>query len=112
MKWSISEDDLITLKHSGNFRSNYFTAYDAEYYLAIFPNEDEKEKCGETWIYLFFEDGSGELVKPETKYNIKIESANFVSDENTLFQDKYFGTRICTTEEFFDPEKDFIVNGK
>uniref|UniRef100_A0A914Q327 BTB domain-containing protein n=1 Tax=Panagrolaimus davidi TaxID=227884 RepID=A0A914Q327_9BILA len=109
LKWTIPEERLKELKDKPGkyFRSGWFDDSTAtEYYTSIYPNEEDDDKLGETWIYLFF---GG--IEREAKYNIKIESANFVSDENILIEECY-GTRICTTEELLDPEKGFIVDGK
>uniref|UniRef100_A0A914Q492 BTB domain-containing protein n=1 Tax=Panagrolaimus davidi TaxID=227884 RepID=A0A914Q492_9BILA len=96
--WTIPEDRLI--EKTDDSGDALFTKIvsasnipDTTYRMGLYPNEDEEEKLGETWIYLLFYKG-GNLVKPEAKYNIKIESANFVSDENTLIVDRFYGTQL------------------
>uniref|UniRef100_A0AC35FAC3 BTB domain-containing protein n=1 Tax=Panagrolaimus sp. PS1159 TaxID=55785 RepID=A0AC35FAC3_9BILA len=113
--WTIPEDCLKEKEDPGDCLHTKIVSAsnipDTKYYMKLYPNDDDDDKHGETWIYLFFVE-NGKVIKREAEYNIKIESANFVSDDNTLIEDRFYGTRICTIEELLDPEKGFIIDGK
>uniref|UniRef100_A0A914YZ10 BTB domain-containing protein n=1 Tax=Panagrolaimus superbus TaxID=310955 RepID=A0A914YZ10_9BILA len=116
IEWRIPENCLKEIKDKpGEYlKSNVFNASnipDLQYFITICPNENVEDLLGQTWIYfhLRYEDE----LKIEANFDIKIESANYSSKENYVFEesDEWVG-ECCNTEELFDPEKRYIVDGK
>jgi speckle-type POZ protein len=106
----LPEDKLNEAKNSGN---GLFSAWcgasnipGVEYCIGIHPTDPGVE--GETWIYFQLN-----KLNIDAVFNMTIKSANYVSKKHLIFQkNDVFGERLCTTEELFDPEKRFIVDGK
>uniref|UniRef100_A0A914QQ88 BTB domain-containing protein n=1 Tax=Panagrolaimus davidi TaxID=227884 RepID=A0A914QQ88_9BILA len=115
----ISEDKLNEEKNSGNgLFSEWFDASNipgVRYRIGIFfflgdamigPNSLE---TGKTWFFYF------ELNKRniDAVFNMTIKSANYVLKKHLIPGKKdIIEEKLCTTEELFDPEKRFIVDGK
>uniref|UniRef100_A0AC35F4T4 BTB domain-containing protein n=1 Tax=Panagrolaimus sp. PS1159 TaxID=55785 RepID=A0AC35F4T4_9BILA len=77
-----------------------------KYSIGIHPNDPYHE--GETWINFCLN-----KLNIDAVFNVTIESANYVLKKHLTFgTDNVKGEKLCTTEELFDPEKRFIVDGK
>uniref|UniRef100_A0AC34FNM1 BTB domain-containing protein n=1 Tax=Panagrolaimus sp. ES5 TaxID=591445 RepID=A0AC34FNM1_9BILA len=116
VKWLIEENRLKELKDNpGSFlESDLFSTSKIpglRYYLSFYPNGDLEERLGQTWIFLQLE-FSGKI-KIESEVSVLIESANFCFTENYVYEKTAgWGDMICTTDELFDPENEYITDGK
>uniref|UniRef100_A0AC34FMJ8 BTB domain-containing protein n=1 Tax=Panagrolaimus sp. ES5 TaxID=591445 RepID=A0AC34FMJ8_9BILA len=114
MKWSIPEYRLrqMIYKPGKHLRSSFFKVSNipgVEYYLSIYPNDDD---ClGGTGIYLCLR--FTDKIKIEASYNFIIESANYIVKRESVYQKTNgWGVACCTPGELFDLEKRFIFDGK
>uniref|UniRef100_A0A914QZF0 BTB domain-containing protein n=1 Tax=Panagrolaimus davidi TaxID=227884 RepID=A0A914QZF0_9BILA len=107
----IPEDKLNEEKNSGNGLFSYwFDISGVDYCIGIHPSDPDKE--GETWIY-FQIWKSNESKDIDAVFRMTIKSANYVLRKHHIFEEEGFiREKLCTTEELFDPEKRFIVDGK
>uniref|UniRef100_A0AC35F1M9 BTB domain-containing protein n=1 Tax=Panagrolaimus sp. PS1159 TaxID=55785 RepID=A0AC35F1M9_9BILA len=114
--WTISEHRLAELKDKPGrcLASDRFEASNipgVQYSIKIYPNDDEKERREQTWIYLHLK--YSDEIKIKANFRITIESANTTKKLCHKFEkSKARGRKFCTTEELFDPENRFIVNGQ
>uniref|UniRef100_A0AC35GES5 FHA domain-containing protein n=1 Tax=Panagrolaimus sp. PS1159 TaxID=55785 RepID=A0AC35GES5_9BILA len=113
----ISKDELIQEKGSGNrLFSKWCDASNipgVQYRIGICP--DCLDDNGETWIDfdIMKKTESKNKFNIDAVFNITIKSANYVSKKHLIFEkEDFIGVKLCTTEELFDPEKRFIVDGK
>uniref|UniRef100_A0A914Q6M8 BTB domain-containing protein n=1 Tax=Panagrolaimus davidi TaxID=227884 RepID=A0A914Q6M8_9BILA len=82
-----------------------------KYYFAIFPNGFSLRNREQTYLSLYLE--YHENIKAEAKFKISIETANYQCEENHVSEKCLRWGKMCfTTEELFDSEKRFIVNGE
>uniref|UniRef100_A0AC34G416 BTB domain-containing protein n=1 Tax=Panagrolaimus sp. ES5 TaxID=591445 RepID=A0AC34G416_9BILA len=90
---------------------NAFNIPGVQYYISISLNDEEQDRRGEAWIffYLHFSDE----IKIESDFTITIESANYHTNCNYVFEKSIgWGEMIGTTKELFDPQNRYIVDGK
>uniref|UniRef100_A0A914QQ40 BTB domain-containing protein n=1 Tax=Panagrolaimus davidi TaxID=227884 RepID=A0A914QQ40_9BILA len=79
------------------------------YNIALSPSDHAH--VGESWIY--FSILQYKPIKIDANIKIEIKSANYISEKNFVFEDDYTElVKLCSTEELFDPEMRFIVDGK
>uniref|UniRef100_A0AC34FB18 MATH domain-containing protein n=1 Tax=Panagrolaimus sp. ES5 TaxID=591445 RepID=A0AC34FB18_9BILA len=108
------KSDLIALKDSENgfLKGKYFYAFNIpglQYHVKIYPNGDEEDNRGETWIYLRV-NGSKER-KITTKFTIAIESANYSESFDEVYETfTGWGSTCCKSDEFFDSKNKYFVN--
>uniref|UniRef100_A0AC34FXC1 BTB domain-containing protein n=1 Tax=Panagrolaimus sp. ES5 TaxID=591445 RepID=A0AC34FXC1_9BILA len=144
MKWPIAENRLKELKDKpGEFlKSDSFNVSNipgVQYYIKIYPSDEEEENSGNTTLWFFVEylnetfkieaffniaieaadlDNHGEFVfektnSREASFNIAIETADFDNHGEFIFEENNSrGGALCTTDELFDPENRFIVDGE
>uniref|UniRef100_A0A914P3Z6 BTB domain-containing protein n=1 Tax=Panagrolaimus davidi TaxID=227884 RepID=A0A914P3Z6_9BILA len=114
LQWTIPEDQLIPLKDSiiGRlFSTSISNTPSFEYYLGIFPNGDVDKHRGRAWIFLSLKLGNEKKV--ETEFTITVKSANFSKKYSYIYEESIgYGHNIAKTNELFDPNKNFFVNGK
>uniref|UniRef100_A0A914Q2G3 MATH domain-containing protein n=1 Tax=Panagrolaimus davidi TaxID=227884 RepID=A0A914Q2G3_9BILA len=115
VKWEIPENRLLPLKDSvnGNLASNFVSnIHGFQYYLRIYPNEKRTNADGRiTSIYLNLD--LGKLKKVEAKYTFTVKSANYSRFHRWIYEtSEGRGGEFCSTKDFFDPQKKFIVDGK
>ena len=116
VKWTVSEKKLAALKDSieGTLCSKKFKASNipgVQYFLRIYPNGDDDQRRGKVYIFLYINLGKESKVKVDGKFCI--ESAGWTKELNheyLLSQSR--GYSPCTTADFYDSTKKFIVNGK
>jgi hypothetical protein len=114
LQWTIPENQLIPLKDSINgnlFSTPISNTPGFEYFLSIFPNGDDDEDRGEAWIFLHLKLGNQKKV--ETEFTVAVKSVNFSKKCSYIYlKSQGYGQYIAKTNELFDPDKNFIVDGK
>lgn len=113
---SVTEIQLKELMEAENKKLhsesvNAFNIPGVQYYISISLNDEEQDRRGEAWIffYLHFSDE----IKIESDFTITIESANYHTNCNYVFEKSIgWGEMIGTTKELFDPQNRYIVDGK
>uniref|UniRef100_A0AC34FU71 BTB domain-containing protein n=1 Tax=Panagrolaimus sp. ES5 TaxID=591445 RepID=A0AC34FU71_9BILA len=116
IQWKILEGRLREIKDApGKFLdSKTFIASNIsgiQYYIRIFPNGQDDDDVGKTKIFfhLLFAD----KIEIQGKFCIKIESANVFNCHTPIYNEsKGWGGTCCKTEELFDPEQRFIIDGE
>uniref|UniRef100_A0A914QGB7 BTB domain-containing protein n=1 Tax=Panagrolaimus davidi TaxID=227884 RepID=A0A914QGB7_9BILA len=114
--WKIKESDLEALKSSNNGylkskRFNISSDSDIKYYIMIYPNGNKDANRGKTWVFLHFQLGSKTKIKAD--FNFSIDSALFSRRlTNVLEESGGRGPFLCSTEDLFDPEKGYFVDGE
>uniref|UniRef100_A0AC34FQ34 Uncharacterized protein n=1 Tax=Panagrolaimus sp. ES5 TaxID=591445 RepID=A0AC34FQ34_9BILA len=82
---------------------------DVKYYLSICVNEVKDGKPPTTRIYLHIE--MGHEKKVEAVVDFSIDSGNFsVATQYTFEKSKGYGIALCSTNNFFDSSKGYIVD--
>uniref|UniRef100_A0A914PB98 BTB domain-containing protein n=1 Tax=Panagrolaimus davidi TaxID=227884 RepID=A0A914PB98_9BILA len=118
LEWKISQRQLLNFKNSTNngyFSSTKYTAIhssNVKYYLRIFPNGDNNERRGQTWIFLYLELGSEKRV--EAEYTISVKSAYLHLNFNYVYGGKFpgWGSCLCKPDDLFVNNSPFLINGE
>uniref|UniRef100_A0AC34F457 BTB domain-containing protein n=1 Tax=Panagrolaimus sp. ES5 TaxID=591445 RepID=A0AC34F457_9BILA len=110
LEWTISEKKLKALKENEGLSSKEFSVAGlSSYFLLIYPNGNNEENRGQTWIYLHFQN----VVKIKAECVVSIPSANSSRNFNFVYtKDEGRGCWSCLSNKLFDPQKKFIVDGK
>uniref|UniRef100_A0A914PYZ1 BTB domain-containing protein n=1 Tax=Panagrolaimus davidi TaxID=227884 RepID=A0A914PYZ1_9BILA len=117
-EWKFKKADLLPLKDSANEYLTEFLIgkyyYDAnipglQYNIEVYPNENNEDRRGETWAFLYV-NGSKER-KITVEFVISIESTNFSKSLDYVYNDYYgWGGRLCKSSELFDSRSKFFVD--
>uniref|UniRef100_A0AC34FYZ8 BTB domain-containing protein n=1 Tax=Panagrolaimus sp. ES5 TaxID=591445 RepID=A0AC34FYZ8_9BILA len=111
--WLKSFDDF---DQYGFLISDTYTVFgDSEitYFLDIFPNGNKDEREGETWIFLNINYENETSIIVESSFSIP--SAKWCHQSEDIYDKNDtlgLGETCCSTYDFFDPSKKFIVDGK
>uniref|UniRef100_A0AC34FNX5 BTB domain-containing protein n=1 Tax=Panagrolaimus sp. ES5 TaxID=591445 RepID=A0AC34FNX5_9BILA len=116
IEFKFKKSDLIALKdyEIGFLCGKYFYAFNIpglQYYIKIYPNGDDEQHLGETWIFLNV-NGSKER-KITAQFTISIESANYSKSFNYVYETHTgWGSTCCKTVEFFESKNKYFVDGE
>uniref|UniRef100_A0A914QPL4 BTB domain-containing protein n=1 Tax=Panagrolaimus davidi TaxID=227884 RepID=A0A914QPL4_9BILA len=112
--WEIPKNRLMPLKDSlkGYLESTSVSnIHGFQYSFCIFPNGDNDARRGKTYIFLKLDLGKLKKVKAECTFTVK--SANCLRPYGCTYEQSVGrGAEICSTNDFFDPQKKFIVDEK
>uniref|UniRef100_A0A914PGM2 Uncharacterized protein n=1 Tax=Panagrolaimus davidi TaxID=227884 RepID=A0A914PGM2_9BILA len=112
----IKESDLEALKSSNNGylkskRFNVSSDSDIKYYINIYPNGNKDANRGKTRVFLQLQLGSETKVNAYLNYSVG--SANFSCRLTHVFEKcEGYGPCLCSTDDLFDPEKGYFVDGE
>ena len=113
MEWIIDEKALRhAAETSRGQESKYFKTLipDVEYYLQINPNGDTRR--GEVWTFLYFENSTKKI---QANWTVSIKSASWEKHLHYIYDFQStngYGTKVCSLEDLFNPDKNFFVDGK
>uniref|UniRef100_A0A914PRV5 Galectin n=1 Tax=Panagrolaimus davidi TaxID=227884 RepID=A0A914PRV5_9BILA len=116
LQWRIKEYDLkVEMEESANglFSETVevSTFPEVSYYLQFVPNEIEDGNQSQACVYLHLEFEDEEKIK--VVYDFCIDSASYRNGCQNIFKPESgsWGCRVCSTNDLFDPLKEFMVNG-
>uniref|UniRef100_A0A914P709 MATH domain-containing protein n=1 Tax=Panagrolaimus davidi TaxID=227884 RepID=A0A914P709_9BILA len=114
--WKIEESVLEALKSSNNGylkskRFNISSDSDIKYCIMIYPNGNKEENRGKAYVILQLQLGCETKIKAD--FNFSIDSALFSRLLTNVFEkSEGRGPFLCSTEDLFDPEKGYFVDGE
>uniref|UniRef100_A0AC34F6Y4 BTB domain-containing protein n=1 Tax=Panagrolaimus sp. ES5 TaxID=591445 RepID=A0AC34F6Y4_9BILA len=106
--------NLIALKDSENgfLEGKCFYAFNIlglQYCVRIYPNGNDKESLGETWVFLHVNGSKKRKITAE--FTISIESAGYTENFRDVFKcDEQLGFECCQTADFFGAKNKYFVD--
>ena len=113
MEWKIKEQTLKTAadKSTSVESKRYKTSIPGvKYYLDIHPNGNKEEHGGQAWLFLQVTFNG---MKIKADWTISIKSASYKQSKTKKYENsKGYGSKICSRDELFRPDKKFMIDGK
>uniref|UniRef100_A0AC34FGT8 BTB domain-containing protein n=1 Tax=Panagrolaimus sp. ES5 TaxID=591445 RepID=A0AC34FGT8_9BILA len=115
-EWKFKKEHLLALKDSENgfLNGKCFYAFNIlglQYYVSVYPNGNDEDCRGETWIFLYVNGSNKRKIAAEV--TISIGSKYALKTLNRVYVEYHgSGFKCSKTDDFFDSKNKFFVNGE